>query len=321
MNKKAIELLQCTLRGAAQVMFQESALTGALFLVGIFWGAFTSSMVIGWGALVGLIVSTLTGMLLGRPLSDGKYGLWSFNGILVGCALPTLLGNTPAMWFALIFGSALTVPLREAMNNLLRPHKINSLTAPFVLMTWIVVLASHAMHSLSPETTAHHTLAEPLTSNATLAYVTMWLRGISQVFLIDSWVTGVVLLVGLFVANRWAALWAAIGSALSIGMALLMGASPYDTAHGLYSFSGVLTAIALGSIFYKPSWRSAIWSFCGIVFTLFIQVAMDILLSAWSLPTLTAPFCIATWLMLLPRLELDKVATDHSSWHGKREKA
>jgi urea transporter len=28
---------------------------------------------------------------------------------------------------------------------------------------------------------------------------------------------------------------------------------------------------------------------------------MNTLLAPWGLPTLTAPFCIATWLFLLPR--------------------
>lgn len=322
MKTKAIELLQSTLRGAAQVMFQESALCGALLLVGIFWGAFaTASMSIFYGALVGLVLSTLTGMVIGRAKSDGRYGLWGFNGVLVGCALPTLLGDTPAMWFALIFSAMLTVPLRDAINNLLRRAKINSLTFPFVLITWIILLAAHAMNAFSHGAAAHISHAEPFLSNTFLSLVVVWLRGISQVFLIDSWITGGIFLLALLIANRWAALWAGIGSAVSMILAALLDTSALDISHGLYSFSGVLTAIALGSAFYTPSWRSALWALCGTIFTLFVQVAMDTLLSAWSLPTLTAPFCIATWLLLLPHLKLDSKESNHSSWHGKRGKA
>ncbi|MEI3553949.1 MAG: urea transporter [Alistipes senegalensis] len=43
-----------------------------------------------------------------------------------------------------------------------------------------------------------------------------WLKGIGQVFLIDSWVTGIWFLAGLFLCSRWAALWAAIRSALAL---------------------------------------------------------------------------------------------------------
>ncbi|MEI3553951.1 MAG: urea transporter [Alistipes senegalensis] len=35
-----------------------------------------------------MIVSTVTGYILGFPARDGEQGLWGFNGVLVGCAFP-----------------------------------------------------------------------------------------------------------------------------------------------------------------------------------------------------------------------------------------
>lgn len=54
----------------------------------------------------------------------------------------------------------------------------------------------------------------------------------------------------------------------------------------------------------------------GIAVTLFVQAGMNILLAPFGLATLTAPFCIATWLFLLPRLRFDeRPAPDHSDWN------
>ena len=72
-----------------------------------------------------------------------------------------------------------------------------------------------------------------------------WLKGIGQVFLIDSWVTGICFLAGLFLCSRWAALWAAIGSALALLTVVALKASGPDISEGLYGYSPVLTAIAL----------------------------------------------------------------------------
>ncbi|MDE6109844.1 MAG: urea transporter, partial [Muribaculaceae bacterium] len=83
------------LRGAGQVMFQNNVWTGLLFIIGIFIGAYIENMPeVAWGALVGLVVSTFAGYIFGLPESDGDQGLWGFNGILVGCALPTFRANS-----------------------------------------------------------------------------------------------------------------------------------------------------------------------------------------------------------------------------------
>ncbi|MBQ8873753.1 MAG: urea transporter, partial [Bacteroides sp.] len=149
---QGMAFIRTMLKGAGQVMFQGNTMTGLFFLLGILWGAIAEgrpSVMI--GALVGLITSTLTGYLLNQPDNDGKEGLWGFNGILVGCAFPTFLGNTPQMWFALILCAALTTWVRTGFNNVMAPWKTNSFTFPFVFCTWIFLLASRMLQGMPPE--------------------------------------------------------------------------------------------------------------------------------------------------------------------------
>lgn len=311
------------LRGAAQVMFQNSAWTGLLFLIGIFWGSYQEGLgLVAWGALLGLVVSTVTGYLLGLPADDGAHGLWGFNGILVGCAFPTFLGNTVWMWLALVLCAALTTWVRTGLNRVMAPWKVNSFTFPFVLCTWIFLLAARAMHGLPPVHMSDPMLPAAFTTMGHFGFVdwlVWWLKGIAQVFLINSWVTGLFFLVGLAVSNLWAALWAAVGSAVALCIALVLGASGTDVSGGLYSFSAVLTAIALATVFYKPNLRSAVWALLSICVTVFIQAGMNMLLAPVGLATLTAPFCIATWLFLLPLIRFDTAEqVDHTDWHHKK---
>lgn len=319
------QFLRSMLRGAGQVMFQNSEWTGLLFLCGIFWGSFASGTgIVAWGALLGLAVSTLTGRLLRLPAGDGIQGLWGFNGVLVGCAFPTFMGNTVWMWLALVLCSALTVWVRTAMNNVMAPWKVNSFTFPFVFCTWIFLLAARAMNGLRPEYMSDPTLPEAFSAAVDTGFGRMlvyWLKGIGQVFLINSWVAGLLFLIGLMLGNRWAALWAAVGSALALAVALAFGASGSDIENGLYGFSPVLTAIALATVFYKPSARSAVWALLGITVTVFVQAGMDTLTAPLGIATLTAPFCIVTWLFLLPLLKFDEAEKpDHSNWNADNKK-
>ncbi len=317
--------VRALLRGAGQVMFQNNSWTGLLFLIGIFWGGYhEGNGLVGWGALLGVAVSTLTGYLLELPEEEGAQGLWGFNGILVGCAFPTFLGNTTWMWFALALCAALTTWVRTGLNRVMAPWRVNSLTFPFVCCTWIFLLAARAMHGLPPVHMSTPELPAAFAAAGSFGivdWVVGWLKGVAQVFLIDSWITGLFFLAGLAVSRLWAALWAAIGSAAGITLALVLGASGADLSAGLYGFSATLTAIALATVFYRPNLRSALWALLGILVTVFLQAGMNILLAPVGLATLTAPFCIVTWLFLLPHIRFDgpsEEPVDHSQWHKKR---
>lgn len=302
-----------TLRGAGQVMFQGSAWSGLFILIGIFVGCYFDAPLgermpmVAWGALAGLIVSTATGYIF-ESKSDGDQGLWGFNGILVGCAVFTFLDNSVWSWLVMIFGSAATVVARRGLNNVFAPFKTTSYTFPFILVSWLILLAARDMAHLSPTGEAVAVLPTELTAG-TFHYtfqdlVVYWLKGISQVFLVNSWVTGIFFIVGLALCSRWAAMWAMISSAVALFISIFFGAVHADITEGLFGFSPVLTGIAMGCTFYKPDVKSFFYALAAVVFTVFVQFGMDVLLAPVGLATLTAPFCVATWLFMLPMYKL-----------------
>lgn len=299
------EFPRTLLRGVGQVMFQDSMLTGLLFLAGIFWGACQEGLpVVAWGALAGVVVSTLTGYVLGLPDDNGSQGLWGFNGILVGCAFPTFLGNTVWMWMALVICAAMTTWVRSGLNNIMSRWNVSSLTFPFVISTWFFLLAARYMHGMPP---VYESVPGPAVESIGVLdmqlkdLIVYWLKGISQVFLINSWVTGILFLAGLALCSWRAALWAAVASAESLAIIILWQGPAADIASGLYGFSAVLTGIALGATFCNSSgWKTWVWTLIGIAATVFIQAGMNAAFAPIGLPTLTGPFCIATWIFLLP---------------------
>lgn len=313
--------LTATLNGAGQVMFQQSAWTGLLFLAGIFWGSYECHVPeVAWGAVVGLVASTLAGFLTERGSKSGVQGLWGFNGILVGCAFPTFLSCTWQMWIALIFCAMLTTWVRTGLNNVMAPWKINSLTFPFVLLTWIFLYASRLMGAISPDGLAEPALVEHVSATLDTSFgslVVYWLKGIAQVFLVNSWVTGIFFLAALAVCSRWAALWAAVSSAIALAIAIIFKADPADISEGLFGFSPVLTGIAIGCTFYKPNAKTAVWAIVAVIATVFVQAGMDVFFAPFGLPTLTGPFCITTWLFLLPLYKFVVPQDEHDEWKSQ----
>jgi urea transporter len=301
-NKLKI-VVSTLLRGAGQVMFQGDARAGLCFMAGIFWGAYEmGTPLVAWGAVVGLLVATVAGVVVGLPLSEGRQGLWGYNGVLVGCAFPTFLGSTLYMWLSLILCAALSTWVRTSLERLFRGWGLTSLTFAFVSCTWLFLMAARMLPALAPDALPLPQLEAPDVGDwagylhgAELARI--WLRGVSQVFLIDSWIAGVLILVGLLWADRWAFLWAALSSGVALlGILILRGAG-HDVVHGLYGYSAVLTGIALATVYRRPGLISGCWALLGVVVTLFVQAAMNAGFLPWGLPTLTAPFCVATWLI------------------------
>lgn len=324
--KSCFSAVKSVFTGIGQVMFQQSALTGLIFFLGILWGSYEChTPEVAWGGLLGTVAATLAGYLVTSDPQPGEQGLWGFNGVLVGCAFPTFLGNTWLVWIALVFCAMLSTWVRTALNNVMAPSKVNSLTFPFVLLTWVFLLAARYMDGLPITGLSIPELAEKFAYHLDTSFgslVIYWLKGISQIFLINSWVTGIFFLVALAVCSRRAAVWAAIGSAISLAIAILYKADPSDIANGLFGFSPVLTAIAIGSTFNSPGLRTTLWTIVAVIATVFFQAGMDAFFEPLGLPTLTGPFCVATWLFLLPHYRMgqtDAIKEKHGEWSSDWE--
>ncbi len=309
-----IRFLDVNLRGSGQVMFQNNPLTGLLFIVGIAWGAYVANMpAVAIGAVVGLLVSTTTAYLLRVDNTSLRSGLMGYNGILVGAALPTFLAVDLLLWVYIVIGSAVSTVAFLAVANVFKTWGVAALTFPFVLVTWFLVLAAYAFNSVPIASMGPPAIPQDIVATAatiptgTQFWINSFLEGPAQVFLIGNGITGIIFLIALAASSIWAALFAMLGAAVAVLVAVVFGADSASIQAGLFGFSPVLTAIALGCTFYKPSWPVFLYTLLGIIFTVFVQAAMDIALTPVGIPTFTAPFIFVTWLFLLPKEKLAPV--------------
>jgi urea transporter len=312
--------LDINLRSVGQVMFQNNALTGLLFLVAIAWGSYAAGVPrVAIAGVVAVVVANLTAQWLNVDREALHSGLYGFNGILVGLALATFLSPNALMWVYVVLGASISVVAMLGTSNAVKPWG-SSLTFPFVITTWLLLLASYgfsglvgaALPSGNVVTAFQPYEASPLKLVDLLQGV---LQSISQVFLKANGVAALLLLVGLAVNSLAAAAYALAGAILAVLAAHLFGAESDLITGGLLGFSPVLTAIALGTVFYRPSWRVAIYAMLGTLVTVIAQAALNVALTPLAIPALTAPFVFVTWMFLLPRqcFEPASAATDDAA--------
>ena len=306
----ALRLLDVHLRGIGQVMFQNHPLSGLLFLAALVWGAAAAgAWPVLFGGLLGLVAGTLTAYGLRAERTNLAAGLYGYNALLVGLALPTFLEPSPLLWFYVVLGGAVSVVCTLGTAQVAGSFRVAALTFPFVLVTWLLLLATYGFAGLQGTALPYASQVVPVDPAATnlldpAAFVGGVLQSISQVFLKGDAISALLLLAGLAVGSFAAAAWGLAGALLAVITAHALGAESELVSAGLFGFSPVLTAIALGAVFHAadaPRLRVIGYAVLGTVFTVVAQGALNVLLTPFGIPTLTAPFVLVTWLFLLPR--------------------
>ena len=299
------------LRGIGQVMFQDNPLSGLLFFIAIGWGSWAAGMPqVAIGGLVALVAGTLMAQWLRVDTTGLNAGLYGFNAYLTGLALPTFMAPSLQLWIYVVLGGAVSVVTMLALVRVCKTWGVSALTAPFVLITWLLLLGSNAFSGLQASGLPPAGVIVPIDPAAANPlqpgdFLQGLLSSISQVFLKGHGPAALLLLAGLAVSSLPAAVFALFGAVVGLIAAHALGAESQLITAGLLGFNPVLTAIALGAVFYRPSLRVVLYTLLATVLSVIVQGAMIAAMTPFGIPTLTAAFVLVTWLFLLPALTFD----------------
>ena len=291
------------LRSCGQVLFINNPLSGLLLLLAMalqsFWAAGLT--------LLAIAAAHLVARASGADRQARLNGIYGFNGALVGSGVAALADLAPAagpwLWLLLVLlGAGLTTLLVQRLGGwLVRRIALPPLTLPFCLVTWLLLLLASALaHPGLPLAAAAP--PAPEVSGPLLALLQALPRGFGQVFFLPGLLSGTLALLAVAAASPLAALVGLAGGLVGGATGLLIGAPAADVAQGLWSFNGVLTAIAVAGIFYPLTRRSLLAGLVAAAFSSLLIVPLAALLlrlSGTPLPPLTLPFIVATLLTLL----------------------
>ncbi|MCU0960991.1 MAG: urea transporter [Pirellulaceae bacterium] len=293
-SEKIPEPILVVLRGIGQILFQENALTGALFVLGIA----LSSPVMAVGIVLGAAIGTAVGWFLKFDRTEVLAGIYGFNAALVGIATwfffqPGLL-SIVLLVVGCIAATALTRFLRGYVP-------FPTYTTPFVVTTWVVHAVGQAWGAVSAGPGYFVLIPEPPVGSLLEATA----HGVSQIMFQASIWTAVLFVVGVAVGDRRHAGWLVVGSLVGMIFAAyhvdagmraidperLVERTQFENIQlGLYGYNAAVVAIALWL------WRRSILT---TLFGIFLTVPLTEWIPRLGVPALTAPFVVAAWLTIL----------------------
>lgn len=300
--------LRVILRGVGQVFFCCNAVTGLIFLAALYVGGITA----GLAATVGVISSTVAAYLLGFSEDDIDAGLYGFNGTLVGPCLFLFLEHTPQLWLYVVLASILSTVVLAALMRILQPYNIPASTSPFVLTCWMFMVAVYSFDGFTrgpvlpvpgipadiAATSVIATEFATLTQDAAEAWYTAVTKGIGEVMFADSVIVGILFLIGIAITSLRGASMALAGAIVGVVLPICLGADKTLIEMGLYAFNPVLTMMAVGWVFLKPTTGTAILALLAGMLTVICQAGLANFLAPIGLPTLTFPFVLVMWMFL-----------------------
>jgi urea transporter len=309
----ALAFVDSCLRGVGQVCFMNNPVTGLAILVAMF----IAEAWLGFAGVLGLIVSTGAAISIGMDRGAIRAGLFGFNGVLVGAGLSLFLQPD---WDVLVMvwivvAAFLSTVLHAALATVfIGAWKVPPFTLAFNFITLIFLIGAlnfangrvgELIAPAGPQVTegevsnALRSAADAATSNNVEGVLNAIFRGISQLWFANSVVAGIIIIVGIAVCSRIAAIFALVGSTVGMLTGLALGANGVAIYNGLWGFNSFDAALAVGGVFFVLTWRSGLLAVaCGVLAALLFG-AIASLFTPWGLPALTLPFVFATLAFVL----------------------
>ena len=272
--------IKTLLLGFSQVFLLQSALSGALILVGLFCNSWQLALL----ALLGCLVSRSAASLWRDTEQEIADGLYGFNGTLVGIALGVSWEISWLSILLLVVGAALSTWLARASR---RHAQLPGLTAPFIIAVWALLLVS----MLAPERMGLLDTAAQLEEGAPLWRMLGVALGdsVGQVMFQANVLTGLFFFLAIAWESRRNALYTLLG--VFIPMLAIPFVPETVWREGLLGYNAVLCAIYWAG----TSERSLRYAVVSVVLSVLIEL---LALYAGLIP-LTAPFVLSVWVVWL----------------------
>ncbi|GKV63979.1 MULTISPECIES: urea transporter [Sporosarcina] len=294
MTWRAIAAATC--KGVSQVLFIENTMTGILILLAIT----VSSPLLGMVALLSSLIGTLIGLAGKADTQLIQQGLLGYSPVLTGIAL-TLFLTGPYHWIIGLFGAAVTALFTATVMHFMRQTEIPVLTFPFIIVSWITLLASYRLDiiQLSSELVPQDLSRWDLHIEGNVSGMQAMLNGIGQIFFLQNSISGVLLYAGLFWAGWRFGVFAIVGNVFAVLTAFVLLAEHSLIQAGLYGYNAILTILAVSVVFKDSSNRLAVVTgILGACIAVPLTAAVTTLLMPYGLPAFTMPFVLSTWLLL-----------------------
>jgi murein DD-endopeptidase MepM/ murein hydrolase activator NlpD/urea transporter len=229
-------------------------------------------------------VAVFNGLLCGLLVAHAWQGGWSL--VLLGVLCGVLCG-----WLSVVMGrlswSALRLPI---------------LSLPFALVAMLCSATGGSLSTL--QANAYHAPAALLGGPADA-----FLSAFGNLYFAPSPLAGLWVLLVLLVFSRYYLVLALLGygaAALCLG---ILGAAPEHLVGTAWDSNAMLAALLVGGLFATPAFATAALAMLGAVFAAWMSLALGRVLNVAHLAGYSAPFVLATWLLLYASVRNTRISS------------
>jgi len=275
------------LNSYSTVLFSNNRWLGLLLLL-----ATLNTPFIGICGVIGTITAIITTRLLKFTTWEDKSGFYSFNGLLVslGAAYfyPVLGIDYPLFFTIIIIGSIFAAILSVALSQYFKHQfALPALSLGFVIVVTLIYFIYIRIGKMPLMIIPHHLIVD--WAPQVKGWFALYLKSMGSIFFQTNLLGGILIALVVLLHSRIAFALSLIGFA--VGYVFLFAHTPFsETEFMLTGFNTILTAVAIGGIFFVPSILSfVIAAITGIAGAL-IGISVQSIFHSAGIPPLAIPF-------------------------------
>lgn len=285
-----------TVRGVGQVDLQKKLITGVLITVALFSAGWKPGVF----GLLGAGVATATASILAVDDKRIVLGLEGYCGALIGIAAVSFLGLHFSTWLVAIAAAMACTVISAGMGTVLGTWGLSPLTGPFCVVGSALAIGAPSFERIWHGGTSA-VLPSATDGSTAITFgnlVESFFTNVAEIFLLDKWWAGLIMLVGLFLASPSVGFAACAGSIVGSLTAWLLGAPAELITQGIYGYNAVLVMIALGATFLARTPINLAYALVAAIFSTALTASLANFFTPFGGHTLTWPFNLTTWAFL-----------------------
>lgn len=246
----------------AQIFFSKNYLFAIILLIVSFFDFYA-----GLSGLLAVIISNSAAYIIGFNKYNIKLGYYGFNNLLVGLGLGIYYNPNIEFFMALFFASLLTLLITVALEGIVGKYGLPYLSLSFLLVLWMVSLATREFKSLEISERGIYILNEMyflgghnlvniyqyFGKHNLPEYISLYFRSLGAILFQYSLFAGILVSLGLLIYSRIAFTLSIFGFGSAYLFYKLIGGNVQELSYGYIGFNFILTSIAVGGFFIVPS--------------------------------------------------------------------
>jgi urea transporter/murein DD-endopeptidase MepM/ murein hydrolase activator NlpD len=225
-----------------------------------------------------------------------KKGMFGYNGLLIGLAFPFLFKITAPLVVLFVMAVFATTLVTAALHAALGYYfNLPVLTLPFLVVMYLVLAAFPSIQGMAWNTQSapFYTFAFSMPEMAEAYF-----KSLGAIFFAPHVVSGVIIFIALLIFSRIGTLLSFVGYAIGVGLIRWVFHFPSEHLYLSIGFNFILSAIAMGGIWFVPQTTSFLFAGGAVLLCAVILAGTANLFYFFGFPVLILPFNLTVLILL-----------------------